>query len=188
MRAFAPLALVAVALLVASCATKPRPEEFRAVESFSGTVEWRAGESSGAARIRAETGEAGGFRVVVFDSAPRLAIERRGGSWAIVGSAIRGRWRGDESAVPARLEGWLSLAEACEGAVAAARDAGEVRTARFSMRFARQDGRLRTVELVTVATAQRFRATFGEASGRGVAGRPHESAMERHEQRADETP
>lgn len=154
------LPVLAAALLLSGCAMAPPPEEFRGAESLAGTVEWRVGDSTGAAKIRAEKGEAGDFRVMVFDQAPRLTIERRDGIWTIAGPAIRGRWSGSESAVPARLEGWLSLAEACEGVFAAADGSNEVRTARFNLRYVKQNGRLKTVELVTVATTQRFRATF----------------------------
>ncbi len=162
MRAFL---IVALGIFLAGCAAAPTPD-FNAREKQAGAVRWRGPAGSGEGAVTCETDRDGNFRVRVLGNPARLTVQRAMGRWTMAGPLAGRRWDGADSAVPAKLEGWLSFAEACEGGRAAGEGRSEVRTGRFSVRYAKRDGRLEWLELVSLATGERFLATFWAKSAR----------------------
>lgn len=135
------LNLSAAALLLLGGCAAPAPA-FRVVSAESVVVEWRRGGETRIGPVRLERGEGATARVVVNPARPALIVTRSGGRW-----------------IPER-SGWPAFYEAWEGAAHAPAGLSEVRTARFVARYEKSGDRLVALELVDVATGERFRARF----------------------------
>jgi hypothetical protein len=123
-------------------------------------VEWRREGVDLHTRVVFQSASPDDRRLVVGAERPLLTLTRRGGEWFAAG-AIAGRaWRGPENTAPAVLAGWISLVEAFDGASSVPSGESDVRTGRFSVRYEKAGEELRAIELVTVATGDRFRVTF----------------------------
>ncbi|MDD5198847.1 MAG: hypothetical protein PHC88_03510 [Terrimicrobiaceae bacterium] len=151
--------VAAAAFLLAGCAIAPRAA-FQPTASRHAIVTWRNGANLLVADMDFQTGANGALRLLVAKDAPLLALTRAGGEWTAVGPLARNGWRGAWNTAPAPLAGWLCLAEAYEGASAAPDGDSDVRTGRFSVRYAKHGADLQVFELLDVATGGRFRVHF----------------------------
>lgn len=150
----------AAALLLAGCALHPSPPVFRPTASRHALVTWRSGATALRADLDFQTGASGALRLLVVKDAPLLTLTRSGGEWTAAGPLAGRGWRGAWNAAPASLAGWLCLAEAYEGASSAPDGDSDVRTGRFSVRYAKRGAELRAFDLLDVATGGRFRVLF----------------------------
>jgi|GEM_PF-1042300 len=158
MRAPKLLALLAGLGLV-SCATPPA-ENFVATATRSGIVEWRRDGRQISARAAFETDARKNFRLVVGANEPLLVLTRREDEWTAAGPLAGRGWRGVGNSAPAAVAGWMCVVEAFEGAAFAPSGGSDVRTGRFTVRYAKRGDVLQGFELVVVATGDRFRVSF----------------------------
>jgi len=87
-------------------------------------------------------------------------LTRGDGAWTAPGPLVGRGWHGVTNTAPAVLAGWMCVVEAFEGAAFAPPGGSDVRTGRFTVRYAKPGDVLQGFELVVVATGDRFRVSL----------------------------
>lgn len=160
-RIIGPIGLIGpICALLAGCATMG-PPPFDSADSAAGLVNWQGGETRLTADIVLARANDGMVRVVVVKGSNLLTITQIVGGWNAVGPLARGGWEGHPDQAPTPVAAWLALAEAYAVAPLIA-GSSEFRNGRLSARFERSGGRLTGMEVVSVATGDRFRVRISE--------------------------
>ena len=145
------------ALLLAGCATT---SSFVPQASSSGEVVWRRDGNELAANVEFQRDARDFVRFVVTRERVLLAATESSDGWRVNGSLVRGGWQGHWNTAPENVAGWLTLAEAWRASAAAPDGESEERAGRYSVLYRKDAGVLRSLEMVSVATGDRFRVRF----------------------------
>jgi hypothetical protein len=153
------LVFAACAVALVGCAvTLP---EFAATESRRAAVSVKGDVGALEARGIFERDQAQNVRITIeSDDAVMLKLARIPGGWAAVGPLAKGGWQGHPDNAPPYLAGWVVLGEAFEAAAHMDGQKLEYRSGRLSVKFTFEEVHLRTMEVVAVATGERYRVQF----------------------------
>ncbi len=152
------LAACAAVLLVGCAVTLP---DFAATESRRAAVSVKGDVGALEARGVFERDQNENVRITILsDEEMMLTLARIPGGWAAVGPLAKGGFSGHPDNAPPYLAGWIVLGEAFEAAAHMDGQKSEYRNGRLSVKFTFEEVHLSTMEVVAVATGERYRVRF----------------------------
>ncbi len=152
------LAGCAAVFLVGCAVTLP---DFAATESRRAAVSVKGDVGELEARGTFARDQAGNVRITIeSDEEVMLTLARIPGGWAAVGPLAQGGFSGHPDNAPPYLSGWIVLGEAFEAATHMQGRKAEYRNGRLSVTFTFEEVHLSSMEVVAVATGERYRVRF----------------------------
>lgn len=148
------------ALGMTGCTTVTLPE-FAPTESRRASVSVKGDVGTLEARGVFERDQAENVRITIESNEEEmLTLARVPGGWAAVGPLAKGGWEGHPDNAPPYLAGWVVLGEAFEAATHMDGRKAEYRSGRLSVVFTFEEVHLSSMEVVAVATGERYRVRF----------------------------
>ncbi len=152
------LAACAAGFLVGCAVTLP---EFAPTETRRAAVSVKGDVGALEARGIFERDQGENVRITIeSDEEMMLTLARIPGGWAAVGPLAKSGWQGHPDNAPPYLAGWIVLGEAFEAAAHMDGQKAEDRNGRLSVKFSFEEVHLSSMEVVAVATGERYRVRF----------------------------